>query len=179
MPALIAALTPTPLCNDDASAILDGSSAMSRRKALVRISATAMVATMLMTDSRSAHALEEQAVEAIKSITKGAAVKNGRVAIVLPELAENGNVVSLSVSVDSPMTPADHVKAIHIVSEKNPIAHVATFSLGSRAGRANISTNIRLATTQVVTALAEMSDGSYWSASQEVIVTLAACLDAG
>lgn len=163
--------TSPPIAADVATA------ALTRRSTLVRIAAIALTPSMLK--GGVALALEEQAVEAIKSVTKGAAVKDGRVSIVLPELAENGNAVSLSVSVESPMTATDHVRAVHIISEKNPIARVVSFKLGPRAGRAKVATNIRLATTQVVTAVAEMSDDSFWLASQEVIVTLAACLDAG
>lgn len=148
-----------------------------RRRALLQITSLALAPAML--SGGVALALEEQAVNAIKEITKGATVKPGRVSMVLPELAENGNSVSLNVTVESPMTPADHVKAIYVVSEKNPIARVVSFTLGPRAGRAKVATNIRLATTQVVTAIVEMSDGSFWSGTQEVIVTLAACLDAG
>ncbi len=151
--------------------------ALTRRGALVATVAVA-VAPMAL-NGRVAHALEQQAVAAIEEITKGAVVQPGRVSIMLPELAENGNSVALTVTADSPMTAADHVKAIHIVSEKNPIARVVSFTLGPRSGRAQVQTNIRLATTQTVTAIAEMSDGSFWSANQEVIVTLAACLDAG
>lgn len=148
-----------------------------RRDALVQITSAALAPTVL--GAGIALALEEQAVSAIREITRGAEVKPGRVSVVLPELAENGNTVALTVSVESPMTAVDHVTAIYIVSERNPVARVVSFTLGPRAGRAKVATNIRLATTQIVTALAEMSDGSFWSANQEVIVTLAACLDAG
>ena len=127
----------------------------------------------------TAWADEGIAADAIKALTNGAAIKPGRVAIVMPELAENGNTVAMTVTVESPMTAADHVRAIHIIADKNPIARVVSFHLGPRAGRAKVATNIRLATTQVVTALAEMSNGQFWSGTQEVIVTLAACLDAG
>ena len=127
----------------------------------------------------TAWADEGIAADAIKALTNGAAIKPGRVAIVMPELAENGNTVAMTVTVESPMTAADHVRAIHIIADKNPIARVVSFHLGPRAGRAKVAANIRLATTQVVTALAEMSDGQFWSGTQEVIVTLAACLDAG
>ena len=116
---------------------------------------------------------------AIKHIAQGRTIKPGRVMLTLPELAENGNVVSLTVEVTSAMTEADHVKMIHIVAEKNPLATIARFHLGPRAGRAKIQSNIRLATTQTVNALAEMSDGSVWSGSATVLVTLSACLDGG
>ena len=83
----------------------------------------------------------------------------------------------LTVSVDSPMTEADHVKAIHIFSEKNPLPNVVSFHLGPRAGRASVATRIRLADTQTVVAICELSDGSFWSGSADVVVTLAACLE--
>jgi sulfur-oxidizing protein SoxY len=77
------------------------------------------------------------------------------------------------------MTQADHVRAIHILSEKNPIAHLLTWHLGPRAGVAKVSTNIRLGASQQVMALAELSDGSFWADRRTVIVTVAACIDGG
>ena len=116
---------------------------------------------------------------AIKHIAQGRPIKSGRVKLTLPELAENGNVVSLAVEVESPMSAADYVKTIHIVAGQNPLANVVRFHLGPRAGRAKVAANIRLATTQTVIALAEMSDGSLWSGNASVLVTLSACLDGG
>jgi len=95
----------------------------------------------------------------------------------VPALVESGNAVSLAVSVESPMTAADHVKAIHLFNEKNPQPNVVGVKLGSRAGRATFNTRIRLADSQTVTAIAELSDGSFWSDSVQVIVTLPACLE--
>jgi sulfur-oxidizing protein SoxY len=95
----------------------------------------------------------------------------------LPPLSENGNTVPLTVSVESPMTPADHVRAIHVFTELNPQPDVVSFRLGPRAGLARVATRIRLANTQTVTAIGELSDGSFWSASAAVVVTLAACLE--
>ena len=114
---------------------------------------------------------------AIRNVVGEAPVRKGRVELDVPPLVENGNTVSLVVTVDSPMTATDHVKAIHVFNEKNPQPNVISVHLGPRAGRAKISTRIRLADTQTVTAIAEMSDGSFWSATAEVIVTLAACLE--
>jgi sulfur-oxidizing protein SoxY len=114
---------------------------------------------------------------AIQSITGGAPVTPGRVKLDLPALAENGYSVPLTVSVESPMTAADHVAAIHILSEKNPVAAVVKFTLGPRAGRARVSTNMRLADTQTVLAIARMSDGSFWSGKADVVVTLSACIE--
>ena len=104
-------------------------------------------------------------------------MQSGKVQLDVPPLVENGNTVSLSVSVTSPMTAADHVKSIHIFNEKNPQPNVVAFHLGARAGRAQVSTRIRLADTQTVIAIARMSDGSLWSAKADVIVTLAACVE--
>ena len=117
--------------------------------------------------------------EAIAAITKGAAIKDARVTLTLPPIAENGLSVYMSVVVDSPMTQADHVRAIHIISEQNPIAQLMTFHLTPRSGVAKVATNMRLATTQKVTALVEMSDGSFWRDQKSILVTIAACVDGG
>jgi len=118
--------------------------------------------------------------DAIRTLTNGTAVKPGRVKLVLPELAENGNIVSLSVSVESPMTESDHVKSVHIFSELNPIATLVRFHVSPRAGRnPTLLTNIRLADSQRVTAIAAMSDGTFWSSDANVVVTIAACIDGG
>jgi sulfur-oxidizing protein SoxY len=125
----------------------------------------------------STRATPAEAKEAILKLTGAAPVKPGRVALDLPPLVENGNSVPLTISVDSPMTEADHVKAIHVIVEKNPQPYVASFHLGPHAGRATVSTRIRLADTQTVVAVCEMSDGSFWSGSADSVVTIAACTE--
>jgi sulfur-oxidizing protein SoxY len=104
-------------------------------------------------------------------------VKKGKVKLDVPPLSENGNTVSCAVEVDSPMTPKDYVKAIHIFTEKNPQPYVVSVHLGPRAGRAGFATRIRLSDTQTITAIAELSDGTFWSDSADVIITLGACLE--
>ena len=113
----------------------------------------------------------------IAKLVGEATVTQGKVKLDIPPLVENGNTVPCTVSVESPMTPADHVKAIHVFNEKNPQPNVISCYLGPRAGRATVSTRIRLTDTQSVVAIAELSDGSFWSASVEVIITLGACLE--
>jgi sulfur-oxidizing protein SoxY len=81
------------------------------------------------------------------------------------------------VTVESPMTAADHVKAIHLFNEKNPQPNVISVQLGPRAGQARIATRIRLSDTQTVIAIAETSDGAFWSDSANVIVTMGACIE--
>ena len=115
--------------------------------------------------------------EAIRALVGEATVTRGRVKLELPPIVENGNTVPLTVTVDSPMSEADHVTGIHIFSEKNPQPYVAAFDLGPRAGKAAVSTRIRLADSQQVVAIARLSDGSFWSDSADVVVTLAACAE--
>jgi sulfur-oxidizing protein SoxY len=114
---------------------------------------------------------------AIDAFTEGARVRVGKVELDIAALVENGNAVPIVVSVDSPMTAANHVTAIALFNERNPQRDVARFTLGPRAGRARVSTRIRLATSQQLIAIARLSDGSYWSHRVEVVVTLAACIE--
>jgi sulfur-oxidizing protein SoxY len=114
---------------------------------------------------------------AIEKITGGATVNAGRVHLEIPPLVENGNTVPCTVTVESPMTTGDHVRAIHVVTEKNPQPNVISCRLGPRAGRATVSTRMRLSDTQTVVAIAELSNGSFWSGSVSVIITLGACLE--
>ena len=114
---------------------------------------------------------------AIRKVLGEAPIRKGKVTLDLPPLVENGNVVPMTVTVDSPMTKDDFVKAIHVFNEKNPQPNVISVRLGARAGKAEIATRIRLATSQKLMAIAEMSDGTCWSDTQEVVVTLAACLE--
>ena len=117
------------------------------------------------------------AAELIKTFTGGKEAAKGKIALDLPEIAENGNTVPMTVSVDHPMTAESHVKSIHVFNEKNPQPNVANFHLTPQAGRAQVATRIRLADTQKVVAIAKLSDGSFWSVSVDVIVTLAACTE--
>lgn len=114
---------------------------------------------------------------AIRSFTGDAPVKEGRVKFEIAPLVENGNAVPVKVEVDSPMTAEDHVRRITLITEKNPQPDVAVFHLGPRAGRAQVATRIRLATSQVVVALAELSDGSFAISRANVVVTIAACIE--
>lgn len=101
----------------------------------------------------------------------------GGMLLTLPKIAETGNSVPLTVTVDSPMTPEHHVLRIHIFVPGNPLPVAATYHLGVRSGKAEISTRIRLARTQRVLALAEMHDGSVRSDVASIVVTLGACVE--
>ncbi len=117
-------------------------------------------------------------VPVLKDITRGALVRESRVKLEIPHLAENGHLVPLTVSVESPMTAADHVRTLYLLSEKNPRPVIAKIGMAPGNGRAALTTRIRLAGAQYVVAVAQMSDGSFWGAAADVIVTETACLDA-
>ncbi|MBZ1351946.1 SoxY-related AACIE arm protein [Alcaligenaceae bacterium LF4-65] len=125
----------------------------------------------------ASHATEDEALAAMKAIMGSATPRAGKVTLELPALVENGNLVTIKVSVESPMTQADHVKAVHLIAEGNPLPNIVSFFLGPRAGRAEIGTRIRLANSQRVWAIAQMSDGSFWRGYAETLVTLAACTE--
>jgi sulfur-oxidizing protein SoxY len=116
---------------------------------------------------------------AITRFTGGRKPENGRVKLDIAPLVENGNTVPVTVQVDSAMTAADHVRRIALFTERNPQPEVAVFNLSLLSGRAEVSTRMRLATSQRVIALAELQDGSYRQQVIEVVVTLAACVEGG
>ena len=115
--------------------------------------------------------------EAIRKLVGDADVREERVKLDMPPLIENGNTVPLTVSVESPMTVGDYVKAIHVFNEKNPQPNVFSATLSPLNGKAMIGTRIKLGDSQKIVAIAETNDGRFWSASADVIVTLAACLE--
>jgi sulfur-oxidizing protein SoxY len=134
-------------------------------------------ATALAVTLRPAEATPAMLASAIRSVVGSEPVKTGKVKLDIPPLVENGNTVPMTVSVDSPMAPEDHVKSIHVFNEKNPQPNIGNFHLSPKAGRAQVSTRIRLADSQKVVAIAKLSDGTFWSASVDVVVTLAACTE--
>ena len=125
----------------------------------------------------SAEATPDAMTAAIKDVVGEAQIRPGRVTLDIPPLVENGNAVPVTIRVESPMTEADHVRAIHVFNEKNPQPHVFNAWLGPRNGKAVVATRIKLADAQKVVAIAETSRGEFWSASADVIVTIAACTE--
>ena len=148
-----------------------------RRQFLGLAGGVAAVGAVPMVTLRPAEATPAMLATAIRNVVGAAVVKTGKVKLDIPPLVENGNTVPMTVSVTSPMTADDYVKSIHVFNEKNPQPNVGNFYLGPRAGRAQISTRIRLADTQKIVAIARLSDGSFWSVSADVVVTLAACTE--
>ena len=148
-----------------------------RRQFLGLAGGAAVLGAVPIVTVRPGEATPAELASAIRIVTNGAQVRTGKVKLDVPPLVENGNTVPLTVNVASPMAPEDHVRSIHIFNEKNPQPNIGNFHLGPHSGRAQVSTRIRLADSQKIVAIAKLSDGSFWSASVEVIVTLAACTE--
>ena len=139
--------------------------------------AGALACGLLLVSVRTSDATPASMQAAIRNALGDVEIGKGRVSLEIPSLVENGNTVPMTVAVESPMTATDYVKAIYVFNEKNPQPNVIGIHLGPRAGKASISTRIRLADSQRVVAIAQMSDGSVWSGEVNVIVTLAACVE--
>ena len=148
-----------------------------RRHFLSLAGSAAVLGTVPLVTLRPAEATPATMTSAIRTVVGEAVVRTGKVKLEIPPLVENGNTVPMTVSVTNPMTAADHVVSIHVFNEKNPQPNMGNFYLGPHAGRAQISTRIRLADSQKIVAIARLSDGTFWSATSDVVVTLAACTD--
>jgi sulfur-oxidizing protein SoxY len=149
----------------------------SRRQFLGLAGGAAVIGAVPSVTLRPAQATPATLAAAIRTVVGAAVVHTGKIKLDIPPLVENGNTVPMTVSVSSPMTAEDHVKSIHVFNEKNPQPNIGNFYLGPQSGRAQISTRIRLADSQKIVAIAKLSDGSFWSATVDVVVTLAACTD--
>lgn len=143
------------------------------RRQMLTSSASAAVATFFLT--KTAFATVEDVNAVIETFTGGESPADGVISLTTPEIAENGNSVPVTVSVESPMTADDHVESIIILAEGNPNPEVATFHFTELSGEAAASIRIRLATTQNVVAVAKLSDGSFHKASNNVKVTIGGC----
>jgi sulfur-oxidizing protein SoxY len=156
---------------------MTGKPKTTRRKFLRLTGQAAFVGVVPIVTLRPLTATPAMLASAIRNVVGEAPVRTGKIRLDIPPLVENGNSVSMTVSVASAMTADDFVRSIHIFNEKNPQPNIGSFHIGPDAGRAQISTRIRLADSQKVVAIAHLSDGSFWSASADVVVTLAACTE--
>jgi sulfur-oxidizing protein SoxY len=147
----------------------------SRRELLT--GAGALAAGVLLVSIRAADATPASMRAAIHNVLGDVEIGKGKVSLDIAPLVENGNAVPMTVAVESPMTATNYVRAIHVFNEANPQPNVISIHLGPRTGKASVSTRIRLADSQRVIAIAQMSDGSAWSNEVNVIVTLAACVE--
>lgn len=150
-----------------------------KRRLFLQGAGALLTATTLPAAAQSSFLPRRDLEALIAEVSGGAAPQRGGVEMEIPALAENGNSVPLRIRVESPMTGADHVRSIHILSERNPRPRIAVFHLGPASGRAEIFTRVRLAVGQRVVVLASLSGGRYRLAEAEVVVTSAACLDEG
>ena len=104
----------------------------------------------------------KEAKQKLAEITGGTKPKKGRVNVKLPALSDQGPLVPIQISVDSPMTDDDYVSEIHIVASRNTSPDVAVFHLTPMAGKAEVATRIRVRERQIVTVVAKMNDGSLY-----------------
>lgn len=144
------------------------------RRGLILGASAFSAASLLAMLPKAAEATPHAAAELLRKLVKGTP-QPGRVRLQAPDIADNGNAVPLTVTVESPMTEADHVVAIHVVADGNPSPGVISAQLGPHNGKAEISLRIRLAASQKVIAVAEMKDGTLWAASREIAVTVGGC----
>lgn len=144
---------------------------MDRRSIILGAGAAASLLALL---PKAARATPQAAADLLGKLVKGTP-RPGRVRLQAPDIADNGNAVPLTVAVESPMTDADHVTAIHVVADGNPSPGVISVRLGPHNGKAEVSLRIRLAASEKVIAVAEMKDGSLWIASRDVAVTVGGC----
>jgi sulfur-oxidizing protein SoxY len=148
-----------------------------RRRFLGLAGGAAVAGAVPVVTLRPSQATPAMLNSAIRNVVGEAPVRAGKVTLDIPPLVENGNTVPMTVRVASPMTATDFVKSIHVFNEKNPQPNIGNFYIGVSAGRAQVSTRIRLADSQKVVAIARLSDDSFWSVSADVVVTLAACTE--
>jgi len=136
----------------------------------------ALVASAAFAAPPNAHAQGAAAFgEALRKATGGGQPQLGKVVIAAPEVAENGATVPIALSVDHPMAPTNYVRRITVLADGNPNPEVAVFYLTPRSGKAEVSTRVRLAKSQNLVAIAELSDNSLWMAKKEVRVTIGGC----
>ncbi len=150
-------------------------SVVSRRQLLTAVGTGVLAAAGVALASRPSEAKPEDVRKVMKKLIGDKQPKSGRVKLEMPQIAENGNTVPISITVESPMTPSDYVKAVHVFAEENPNPEVASFYFTPRSGRAYVSTRMRMLKTQNVVAVAEMSNGEVYMAKTNVKVTIGGC----
>jgi len=132
------------------------------RRDVLKLGGAAVVTALLMGLPLPAEASPKEAKKRLAELTKGAKLQKGRVVIDLPALTQDGKRTRIHVTVDSPMTDEDHVKALHILAERNTYPNVASYFFSPMSGKVDITTRMRVAKSQTIIVAAEMSDGSVY-----------------
>jgi sulfur-oxidizing protein SoxY len=151
-----------------------GPERFTRREAVSMAAAASLAACMAALFPGRAWAKPEDVTKWLQQQLPGSPA-TGKVTIDAPHIAENGNTVPITVSVDSPMTAQSYVKKIVVAADGNPLPGVAIFELSPANGKASVDFRMRLAQTENVTAVAQMSDGSLWTATRAIKVTIGGC----
>ena len=145
--------------------------AAARRRAFV---AAAAVLPLL---PGMARAEDEPEVAAFKAFVGSRTVRSGRLKLDVPRIADNGNVVPVKITMPGPFAPGAEVRSIHLFSERNPVAQMAVFHFPVPVQRIDLESRVRLAGSQRLAAVATLADGSLYSATADIVVTVSACLD--
>jgi len=145
-----------------------------RRTALARMGWSGLAAIAGVMAARDAAATPDAVKEWLGALAKGTPA-DGKVTIKAPEIAENGNAVPVTVSVESEMSDKSYVKALHVAADGNPNPGVASYAFTPMSGKAEVQLRVRMAQTQKLVAVAELNDGSLFIATREVKVTIGGC----
>ncbi len=148
------------------------SAELTRRDTLAMAAIAGLAAVLA---PRMSFADEKAVAEEIKKLYGDKKFESGKIKLDVPEIAENGLVVPINVDVESPMTDADHVKSVHVFAEGNPLPGVVSYKFTPACGKASASTRMRLAETQNIVCIAEMSNGKLYMAKANVKVTIGGC----
>ncbi len=143
-----------------------------RRETLTLAAIAGLVAALA---PRMAFADEKAVAAEISKLYADKKMESGKIKLDVPEIAENGLVVPVNVEVESPMTDTDYVKAVHIFADGNPLPGVVTYRFTPACGKASASTRMRLAQTQNIVCVAEMSNGTLYTTKSNVKVTIGGC----
>lgn len=147
---------------------------LGRRATLARVGGYGLAAIAGVLAARHAAATPAEVKEWLAALAKGTP-QEGKLMIKAPEIAENGNAVPVTLSVDSEMSEKSYVKALHLAADGNPNPGVASYTFTPMSGKAEVQLRVRLAQTQKLTAVAEMNDGTFYTASREIKVTIGGC----
>ena len=143
------------------------------RRDAIMLAAIAGLAAILA--PRMSFADEKAVAAEIAKLYGDKKMDSGKIKLDVPEIAENGLVVPVNVDVESPMTDVDYVKAVHIFADGNPLPGVVTYRFTPACGKASASTRMRLAQTQNIVCVAEMSNGTLYTTKSNIKVTIGGC----
>ena len=133
--------------------------------------ATAMTAMPRLAMAKWSKAFDSSSVDDALNDLYGttALTTDDTITLKIPEIAENGAVVPITVS-----STLENIATIAILVDNNPTPLTSSFTL-SVGAPAYVSTRVKMAKTSTVTAILSTRDGQYFSASKTIKVTIGGC----